>query len=59
MSEDPLTKPEDIRYTDGNIFVLDQKRRVGYASVSNFETIEAKPLPLGASAQLVELIALT
>ena len=27
--------------------------------VSNFETIEAKPLPPGTSAQLAELIALT
>ena len=26
---------------------------------SNFETIEAKPLPPGTSAQLAELIALT
>ena len=30
-----------------------------YAVVSNFETIEAKPLPPGTSAQLAELIALT
>ena len=36
-----------------------EKRRVGYAIVSNFETIEAKPLPPGTSAQLAELIALT
>ena len=31
----------------------------GYAVVSNFETIEAKPLPPATSAQLAELIALT
>ena len=31
----------------------------GYAVVSNFETIEAKPLPPGTSAQLAELMALT
>ena len=54
LSEDPLTNPEDIWYTDGSSFVLDGKRRAGYAVVSNFETIEAKP-----SAQLAELIALT
>ena len=30
-----------------------------YAVVSNFETIEAKPLPPGTSARLAELIALT
>ena len=59
MSEDPLTNPEKIWYTDGSSFVLDGKRRAGYAVVSNFEIIEAKPLPPGTSAQLAELIALT
>ena len=59
MSEDPLTNPEEIWYTDGSSFVLDGKRRAGYAVVSNFETIEAKVLPPGTSAQLAELIALT
>ena len=44
MSED-LNNPEEIWYTDGSSFVLDGKRRAGYAVVSNFETIEAKPLP--------------
>lgn len=59
MSEDPLTNPEEIWYTDGSSFVLDGKRRVGYAVVSNFKIIEAKLLPPGTSAQLAELIALT
>ena len=59
MSEDPLTNPEEIWYTDGSSFVSDGKRRAGYAVVSNFETIEAEPLPPGTSAQLAELIALT
>ena len=59
LSEDPLTNPEEIWYTDGNSFVFDGKRRAGYAVVFNFETIEAKPLPSGTSAQLAELIALT
>ena len=59
LSKDPLTHPEEIRYTNGSSFVLDGKRRTGYAVVSNFETIEAKPLPPGTSAQLAELIALT
>ena len=36
-----------------------EKRRARYAVVSNFETIEAKPLLSGASAQLAELTALT
>ena len=34
-----------IWYTDGSSFVLDGKRRARYAVVSNFEIIEAKPLP--------------
>ena len=59
MSEDPLTNPEKIWYTDGSSFVLDGKRRAGYAVVSNFETIEAKHLSPGSSAQLAEFIALT
>ena len=59
MSEDALINPEEIWYTDGSSFVLDGKRRAGYAVVSNFEIIEAKPLPSGTSAQLAELIALT
>ena len=58
--EDPLTNAEEIWYTDGSSFVLDGKRRAGYAVVSNFETLEAKgTLPSGTSAQLAELIALT
>ena len=56
LSEDPLTNPEDIWYTDGSSFVLDGKRRASYAVISNFE---AKPLLPATSAQLAELIALT
>ena len=59
LSEDHLTNPEEIWYTDGSSFVLDGKRRAGYAVVCNFETIEAKPLPPGTSAQLAELMVLT
>ena len=59
LSEDPLTNPEEIWYTDGSSFVLDGKRRARYAIVPSFEIIEAKPLPPGTSAQLAELIALT
>ena len=53
--EDPLTNPEEIWYTYGSSFVLDEKG----GPVSNLETIEAKPLPAGTSAQLAQLIALT
>ena len=59
MSEDPLTNPEEIWYTDGSSLVMDGKRRAGYAVVSNFDTIEVKPLTPATSAQLAELIALT
>ena len=59
MSEDPLTNPQEIWYTDGSSFVLDGKRRAEYAVASNIGAIEAKPLPPGTSAQLAELIALT
>ena len=58
LSEDPLTNPEEIRYIDGSRFVLDGKRRAGYAIVSNFETIDDKPLPTGTLAHLIELIPL-
>ena len=59
LSEDPLTNPEEIWYTDESSSVLDGKRRDKYTVIYNFETIEAKPLPPGTSAQLAELIALT
>ena len=59
LSEDPLTNPEEIWHTDGSSFVLDGKRRAGDAVVSNFETVEAKPLPPGTSARSAELMALT
>jgi len=52
LSEDALIDPEEIWYTDGSNFALDGKRRARYAVVSNFETIEPKPLPPGTSAPL-------
>ena len=58
LSEDPLTNLEEIWYTEGSSFVLDGKRRARYVVVSSFETVEAKPLPPGTSAQLAKLIAL-
>ena len=42
LSEDPLTNPEEIWYTDGRSFVFDGKRRARYAAVSNFETTRLK-----------------
>ena len=58
MSEDALTNPEEIWFTDGRSFVLDGKRRGGYAVISNFEAMEAKLLPPATSAQLAGLVAL-
>ena len=45
LSKDPLTNLEEILYTNGSSVLLDEKRRARYAVVSNFEIIEAKPLP--------------
>ena len=59
MSEDPPTNPEEIWNIDGSSLVLDGTRRAGYPVVSDFEIIEAKPLPPGTSAQLAEFISLT
>ena len=44
LSEDPLTNPEEIWYTDGNNFVFDGKIKAGLAVASNFENIKAKDL---------------
>ena len=59
LSQDSLTNPEEISYTDGSSFVFDGKKRARYTVVSNLEIIGAEPLPPGTSAQLAELIALT
>ena len=59
LSEDPLTNPEEIWYTNGSSFALDGEKRGGQAVVSNFETTEAEPSPPCTLAQLAELIALT
>ena len=50
LSEDPLTNPEESWYNYRSSFVLDGKRRAGYAIVSNFETTESKPLLPGQQA---------
>ena len=57
LSEDPLTNPEEIWYTDESS--LDGKRRDRYTVGSNFGTTEVISLPPCTSAQLTELIALT
>ena len=49
LSEDLPSHSEETWYTEGSSFVLDGKRRAGYTVVSNFENIEAKPLPPGTN----------
>ncbi|XP_062823254.1 uncharacterized protein LOC103277616 [Anolis carolinensis] len=55
----PLQTPEWVLFTDGSSRVVGSERKAGYAVVnSNGETLEAKGLPPGTSAQRAELIAL-
>ena len=55
----PLDNPDMEIFTDGSSFVRDGKRKVGYVVVKAEQVLEAKSLPQGISAQLVELVALT
>ena len=54
----PLDNPDMEIFTDGSSFVRDRKRKVGYTAVMTERVLEAKSLPQGTSAQLVELVAL-
>ena len=49
---------EEEWFTDDSSFIKDGVRRAGYAIVSSYSVIEAKPLPPNTSAQRAELIAL-
>ena len=55
----PLDNPDMEIFTDGSSFVWDGKHKAGYAVVTAEQVLEAKSLPLGTSAQLVEPVALT
>ena len=55
----PLDNPDMEIFTDGSSFVQDGKHKAGYAVVTAEQVLEAKSLPQGISAQLVELVALT
>ena len=46
-------------FTDGSSFVWDGKCKAGYAMVTAEQILEAKSIPQGTSAQLVEIVALT
>ena len=53
----PLDNPDMEIFTDGSSFVRDRKRKAGYPVVMAEQVLEAKSLPQGMSAQLVELVA--
>ena len=55
----PLDNPDLELFRDGSSFVRDGKHKAGYAVVTADQVLEAKSLPQGTSAQLVELVALT
>ena len=55
----PLDNPDPEIFTEGSTFVLDGSVKAGYAMVTAEKVLEAKYLPQGTSAQLVELVALT
>ena len=55
----PLDSPDMEIFTDGSSFLRDGKHKAGYALVIAEQVLEAKSLPQGISAQLVELVALT
>ena len=58
LMDNPLDNPDMEIFTDGSSFVRDGKRKEGYAVVTAEQVLEAKSLPQGTSAQLVELVAL-
>ncbi|KAK1346906.1 LOW QUALITY PROTEIN: hypothetical protein QTO34_000766 [Cnephaeus nilssonii] len=58
LTDKLLHNPDFIRYTDGSSFMGEGKRYAGYAIALYFETLEAKALPEGWSAQRAELWAL-
>ncbi|XP_050801382.1 uncharacterized protein LOC127047300 [Gopherus flavomarginatus] len=59
LKDQPLPNADYEWYTDGSSTVVNGLRMAGYAVVSLYETVEAKSLPPGTSAQLAEIVALT
>ncbi|KAG6940354.1 hypothetical protein G0U57_017493, partial [Chelydra serpentina] len=59
LKDQPLLNADYEWYTDGSRTVINGQRRAGYAVVTLHETMEAKGLPAGTSAQLADLVALT
>ena len=54
-----LDNPDMEIFTDGSYFIRDGKHKAGYTVVTAEQVLEAKSLPQGTSAQLVELVDLT
>ncbi|XP_076404894.1 uncharacterized protein LOC143268112 [Peromyscus maniculatus bairdii] len=59
LTDQPLSKPDFIWFTDGSSFYQEGERRAGAAVTTESEVVWASPLPPGTSAQRAELIALT
>ena len=57
LTDTPLNNPDMEIFTDSSYFVQDGKRKAGYPVVMAEQVLEAKSLPQGMSAQLVELVA--
>ena len=55
----PIKNADDNWFTDGRSFMDKGAKKAGYVIVSLIKTTEAKPLPINASAQKAEIIALT
>lgn len=58
LKDSPLENADNW-FTDGSSYVKNGKQPAGYAVTSTDTVIEAKPLPVGPSAQKAEIIALT
>ena len=58
LTDVPLDNPDMEIFTDGSSFLRDGKHKAGYAVVTAEQVLQAKSLPQGTSAQLVELLAL-
>ena len=58
LKDTPLDNPDMEIFTDGSSFVRDGKRKAGYTVVTTEQVLEAKSLPQGTSAWLVEPVAL-
>ena len=59
LMDTPLDNPDLEIFTDGTPSVCDGEHKASYAVVTAEQVLEAKSLPQGTSAQLVELVALT